>query len=263
MQKLIVSSFDNCLINDEEEIPVSTVMLIDDLRRKNNKFAVITSRCLKSILDYNRDFPFIDYIICANASYIYDSINEKVIYKKNILFSNIKKIVKEFYNEAIIYLVDDYRWNLINEADNLIRLYDFIKIQDYTKFIENNKTNIYKIELYFQELAQVKKAIKKLNSFNLKINVNSKIDRQYYVIEITHIDVNKLDSLKKIAPKLNLDNVIAFGYEDSDIPIIENVGLGIALENASKGIKKKAKFITEDCNHKGIEKYLKNYFYEK
>ena len=34
MKKLIVSDFDGTLVNKDEEIPTSTVMLIDDLRRK-------------------------------------------------------------------------------------------------------------------------------------------------------------------------------------------------------------------------------------
>ena len=62
MYKLIVSDFDKTLINDMESIPFSTVNLFDQLRRNGKKIVIATGRTLQSILDYNRDFVFCDYI---------------------------------------------------------------------------------------------------------------------------------------------------------------------------------------------------------
>ena len=63
MYKLIVSSFLNTIINDYEEIPMSTVALIDELRRSGIKFVIATGKDIDSIIYYNRDFPFNDYLI--------------------------------------------------------------------------------------------------------------------------------------------------------------------------------------------------------
>lgn len=259
MQKLIVSDFDATLVNKEEEIPTSTVMVIDDLRRKGYQFAIATGRSLKSILDYNHDFHFIDYIISSNGAYVYNTEKEKVIYKKNLLISNVKQIIKLLYNRSIIYLTDDITWNLISKTSAYEEEFDVIKVNDYQKFLEENKTNIYKMEIYFKNMDETKKALKEVENLKLKINVNMQTKDDKYMLEITHQDVNKFVGLTKICSqrKIDINNVIAFGDGYNDIELIKNVGIGIAVENAVKELKKVAKEITDDCNHKGVEKYLR------
>ena len=259
MKKLIVSDFDGTLINKDEEIPTSTVMLIDDLRRKGYFFAIATGRSLKSVLDYNHDFCFIDYIISSNGGYIYDTEKEKVIYKKNLLISNVKQIIKLLYDKSIIYLTDDVTWNLISKDSAYEEDYDVIKVDDYPKFLEENKTNIYKIEIYFKSLDETKKALEKVKCLNFKINVNIQIHDDKYMLEITHQDVNKYEGLRKICSKRKIDmnDVIAFGDGYNDIELIQNIGIGVAVENAVDELKKVASVITDDCNNKGVEKYLR------
>lgn len=259
MKKLIISDFDGTLVNSEEEIPTSTVMLIDVLRRKGYKFGIATGRCIKSILDYNHDFHFIDYIISSNGAYIYDTEKEKVIYKKNILISNVKKIIKLFYDKATIYLTDNVTWNLISENSAYEDDFDVIKVDDYEKFLEENKTNIYKIETYFNSIDDVKDALEEIKKLNLKVNVNIQINGNKYLLEITHVDVNKYEGLVKVCAKEKIDikDVIAFGDGHNDIDLIKNAGVGVAVLNAVEELKKVASDITEDCNHKGVEKYLR------
>lgn len=260
MKKLIVSDFDGTLVNNEDEIPTSTVMIIDDLRRKDYKFCIATGRSIKSVLDYNHDFHFIDYIISSNGAYIYDTEKEKVIYKKNMLISNVKKIVKMFYDKSIIYLTDNVTWNLISEKSAYEDDYDVIKVEDYEKFIEDNKTNIFKIEAYFKSGEDVKEALEDLQKLNLKINVNMQINGSKYLLEITHQDVDKYEGVLKVCEKNKIDisDVIAFGDGHNDIELIKNVGIGVAVSNAVEEVKEVAKAITDDCNNKGVEKYLKN-----
>ena len=99
MYKLIVSSFLNTIINDYEEIPMSTVVLIDELRRSGIKFVIATGKDIDSIIYYNRDFPFNDYLITSNGAYIYDMNKNKVIFKKNIGIRTIKRIIKYYYDK--------------------------------------------------------------------------------------------------------------------------------------------------------------------
>ena len=259
MKKLIVSDFDGTLVNKEDEIPTSTVMVIDNLRRKGYKFGIATGRSIKSIIDYNHDFHFIDYIISSNGAYIYDTEKEKVIYKKNILISNVKKIVNRFYDDAIIYLTDNNTWNLISSESAYEEDYDVIKVDDYDKFIEENKTNIYKIEMYFKNKDDLKEALDEIEKYNIKVKVNMQINEHRNILEITHQDVDKFEGLMKVCNKLKItkDDVIAFGDGYNDIKLIDNVGIGVAVENAVDEVKKVAKDITDSCYNKGVEKYLK------
>lgn len=258
MKDLIVCDFEHTLINNEEEIPTSTVILIDELRRNNKKFIVMTEGPLKRILYYNHDFTFIDYIILAGGAIVYDTIREKTIYKKNILLSNIKKIIDNFLLTSSIYLVDNLNYNLISK-ENYIEDNDVEIITDYSLYLENNKNNIYKIELYFNNKNNYEEAIKKINCLGLNVNILVRKKNELFVIDIVHKDVSNLNALEKVVSKCKktLDDVIYIG---TDSEIIGNVEVGVTTENEVPYLKKLAGNVTDDCNHKGVEKFLKNYY---
>lgn len=250
MYKLIVSSFLNTIINDYEEIPMSTVVLIDELRRSGIKFVIATGKDIDSIIYYNRDFPFNDYLITSNGAYIYDMNKNKVIFKKNIGIRTIKRIIKSYYDKSIIYLTNDRTRNLIsNEKD---------------KFIEENKNNIYKIDLYFENKLTAEQSLKEISLLELDINTNLQIYNDKYYIEITHSSASKDKALERIAKKLKIDmkDIISFGSGYNDIEIIKKTGYGVAMKNACKKLKSVANDITLDNNSKGVEFYLRK-IYEK
>ena len=256
MYKLIVSSFLNTIINDYEEIPMSTVALIDELRRSGIKFVIATGKDIDSIIYYNRDFPFNDYLITSNGAYIYDMNKNKVIFKKNIGIRTIKRIIKYYYDKSIIYLTNDRTRNLISKEsiykDNLE------KLVDKDKFIEENKNNIYKIDLYFENKLTAEQSLKEISLLELDINTNLQIYNDKYYIEITHSSASKDKALELIAKKLKIDmkDIISFGSGYSDIELLTKT-YGVAMKNACKKLKSVANDITLDNNSKGVEIYLK------
>ena len=68
MKKMIVISFYNALIDDEYAIKKSIMLEIERIRKKGLLFCVCTNRTYQEVLEYNRDFPFIDYIVALNGS---------------------------------------------------------------------------------------------------------------------------------------------------------------------------------------------------
>lgn len=60
--------------------------------------------------------------------------------------------------------------------------------------------------------------------------------------------------------KINLNDVIAIGDGINDISMLQTVGLGIAMENANKELKKHAKEITLTNNNNGVAHILRNKF---
>lgn len=262
MYKLIVSDFDGTLIDKEGRIPLSTVLLLDDLRRKNIKIAIATGRCLKSVLDYNKDFTICDYLITSNGAYIYDVLRKKVIFKKNIGIRTVKKIIKAFSSQATIYLTDHTIWNLFSEKGVYSKEFDVVKVLDQEKFLEENKTNIYKIELYFKNLSLAKDCLNQIQEWDLNIHVNLQTNEKKYLVEITYQGISKLKGVEKILTKSkwSLDDVIFFGDGYNDIELMKKSGLGVAVSNAIEEVKKAANDITLDNNQKGVEKYLRSIF---
>ena len=63
MIKMVVSGFYNTLLDEEEAIPTSTMLEIERIRQKGVAFTICTNRLYTEVLDYNKDFPFLDYIV--------------------------------------------------------------------------------------------------------------------------------------------------------------------------------------------------------
>ena len=79
MYKMVVSEFSNTLIDSEEAIPHSTMIEIDRLRRDNIIYTISSDDPFYMINEYNKDFPFIDYIVGYNGGVIYDCLNKIMI----------------------------------------------------------------------------------------------------------------------------------------------------------------------------------------
>ena len=85
-----------------------------------------------------RLFSNIKWCICSN-----DVIKQNVIFKKNIGIRTIKKIIKEFYDKASIYLINNNIWNFFDDGSVSKYNYDVRKITNKDEFLEENKAKIY------------------------------------------------------------------------------------------------------------------------
>lgn len=262
MFKLVVSDFDGTLLDSDDAIAVSTVAALDEYRRNGNLFAIATGRVLPSVLEYISDYPFIDYILGLDGSYIYDVANEKAIFKQRLSLKAIRTIHEKYANENLIYYCTPDKWNLyagfLDYPD-----YSYVyedRIISFDKFLEKNKTNIYKIEVHFNTLEEAKKAAKEISKMNIEatgvVQVHTKLN---YLVEITSSKINKYISVQKLQEKLKLKTseiaVIGDGY--NDLELVGGKYYGVAVKNACPEILKKAKYITNSNNNKGVERFLR------
>ena len=230
MIRMVVSSFYNTLINYEEAIPTSTMLEIDRIRNNNVLFTVSTNGLYKEILEYNKDFPFVDYIISLNGSYVYDVINNKCIYKQKIAKLDVKKIYNSFKNYKINYYTENKILNNYNETLND----DIYKIE-----IENyNDTNI--------------------ENINCNLSILENNNKKY--LEIISNKCNSYIALEKINDinKIEDNEVLVITGNDSDIELCKNIKNSYIVENASMNIKKIIKKKTQSNNEHGVEIVLKN-----
>ena len=235
MYKLVVSSFDNTLINSEEAISTSTMIKLDEIRNKGVIFGISTNRCYKDVLSYNRDFPFIDYIIAYNGAYVYDVKKEKTLFKKSLLIGNVKKIYNKFKDYKLLFYTDTDIYNDLNA-------------------INDNK--VYKIKIICNE-SEFNLISKELDKLNLDIIYYMNNDYDSYFIEIFRRSVNKLIGIEKICnKKISLDNVLYIGYDNTDLDVFKNVGYSSIVANGNLELKDYVDSVTFSNDEKGVEKLL-------
>lgn len=230
MIRIVVSSFYNTLIDSEEAIPTSTMLEIDRIRNNKTLFTVSTSGTYKEILDYNKSYPFVDYIISLNGSYIYDVLNNKCIYKQKIAKNDVKRIYNSFKNYKINYYTEDTLLNSYSET--LDKEIYKVEIEDYSDtYIPNLNCNL--------------SVIDKENKKYLEI-ISNKCN--------SYLALDKINTMNNIKEK---ETLVITG-NDSDIELVKNITNSYVVSNASKELKKLAKKRTSSNNELGVEKVLKN-----
>ena len=253
MYKMMVSSFYNTLINKDEAIALDTMLNIDRIRNKGVLFVVSTAALFRTIIDYNDSYIFSDYVSCYNGAYLYDMNNDKVLYKKNIPVTTLKKLIKlKGFDMAFCTLNDTY---YIGKSYN----YDFsIEITDLDDFISFHKNDIYQIIIHYKrkDLDEIIKYIKQFN-----VNYFFKTNGRDTFIEITYKDIDKLNSIKMICDKkkIKLNEVVSIGSNSNDLNLVSNT-IGNCVKNGEKEIKKAAKYVTKLDRSLGVNEVILKYF---
>lgn len=239
MYKLLVSDFDGTLVGEELAISFPVVLAIDKIRReKKVLFTIATSRCLGDILYYNRDFSFLDYVVASNGAVVYDVNKEKILFKKSVLVSNVKKIYNTFKGYDIYACRKDRKFRLVNLED----------IKD-----------IYKLEIVCKSDTDIEEVISRLDNLNLKITCAKNYINGTYYVDIVYEGINKFTGVEVICNKKKIDNreVISIGESDNDIELVRDCGYGVSTNNGIDKVKEVSKEVMTNSLDKWIEEKFK------
>lgn len=239
MYKLLVSDFDGTLVGEELAISFPVVLAIDKIRReKKVLFTIATSRCLGDILYYNRDFSFLDYVVASNGAVVYDVNKEKILFKKSVLVSNVKKIYNTFKGYDIYACRKDRKFRLVNLED----------IKD-----------IYKLEIVCKSDTDIEEVISRLDNLNLKITCAKNYINGTYYVDIVYEGINKFTGVEVICNKKKIDNreVISIGESDNDIELVRDCGYGVSTNKGIDKVKEVSKEVMTNSLDKWIEEKFK------
>ena len=254
MYKILVTDFYDTLINNEEAISLSTMLEIDKMRNNKALFVVATSGLFRAILDYNMSYIFSDYIISYNGAHIYNTVKEKVVFKKSISLNAIKKISKLNVSNLAFYTL-----NSIFYTNKVLDSNYGVKINDIDDFIEFHKKDVYEIRIYDTK-ENLEDITKVLNSIN--INYYIKNSGKKYYIEIVNNGINKFTASQMILEKekIKVNEMVSIGCSSNDYELVKNAGVGICIKNGDDSIKNIAKYITKKSNTSGVKEVIDKYF---
>lgn len=230
MIKMVVSSFYNTLIDNEEAIPVSTMLEIERIRKKKILFSICTNGYYKEVLDYNRDFPFIDYIVSLNGSIVYDVKKERILSKVKFTKTTISKINDLFNKYKITYYSENKKLKKVKDEE------------------------IYKVEIELKKDDDLSLLLDKLNVNTSILEINKK---RY--LEITPRKSNMFTGIDGIGLRtgIALKDILVIAGNESDIPLVKNIDKCLVVKNAPKSLKKYVKKQTNSNDNKGVERVLK------
>lgn len=281
--KLFAFDLDGTLLSDSKEITENSLKTINRIVQLGYKWVIVTGRnydLVKPILEqYNLSC---DLILNNGHQYI-DSNNKEVkripiksetlketlpilLKDKNhtTMFTNKEKYIftdkESYFKEHVKILTTINNNHYLSSNENLnyyknMLLYN-TKTLDLTNTSITKQFDVLKIDLANLDENKVQNSYQLLKDID-DLGVHKTSD---YSLEITEISSNKALMLMNLVKEkdLSLDNIYVFGDSMNDIELFETFPNSIAMGNADKKIKEKAKWITDTNNNDGIYKAIKN-----
>lgn len=244
MKKMLITKFENVLVDSDQTIPISTVISVDDLRRKDYVFSVISDMEISFVTFYTHDFNFIDYIICMDGSYVYDNEERKVLYDSPLHVDLIKKILKE-YSDNKVTIYTDTTHHMYRGAKKI----DF----DILKHIK-----FYKIEVAFKNKKECLEQVKEIKTKYI-VNTSMRYENKEYICSIVNPGVSKYEALKMInkKEKIKLADVTSISNNYDDLEIIKKVGTSVFSDGGVEEIKDKCDKETTSNDYLGVERVIR------
>ena len=141
-------------------------------------------------------------------------------------------------------------------------------MQDY---VQNSDANYLKLmicdesQLIFNSIINKLKNVKNIEVLDVG-HQSKKIIREgteeipieYFYTEVTMENVDKWNAIEFLMEKLNLnkEEVVAIGDNVNDKKMIQNAGIGVAMEQSAPDVKEIADIITQSNDEDGVANFL-------
>ena len=261
MIKLIACDLDGTIFDDNKNIDSDLKNVVNKLKENDILFTIISGRNEELMIDvvdyFELDIPY----ACNNGANIFK--NHKPLFNDYIDKQSADRAAKLLYDNDIVfraYAKEDTFCNSISDFF-LARMKGFTKpFKDYYRDLDLSEYNVMKITSDFSNHPElIDKLSKEINSYPHTAFVKAE-DNVFCVNSIT---ANKGDGLKRVCEYLDIDmknEVMAFGDNENDLPMLKNVKISVAMDNSDDEVKKQVDYTCLDNNHNGVSTFLKQYF---
>lgn len=265
--QLIAIDLDDTLLTSQKTISPRNQEAIASAVKQGIKVVLCSGRTHNATVKFTNTLGIKgsgQYMI-TNGGGIIEELSGKII-SQNLL-SN------QFYRQFVQFTKDHHlHYNVVDNQGNTYTSHmDWIDRYTIIQAHENDKGLFIKEPDELPNDFQIVKAI--INGEKDELDaisdlVHQTFESEYFVVrtgvgflEVFPKHVNKGIAVKKLAKSLNiaLENVMAFGDRDNDIPMFEVAGKAIAMENAQPGPKAASDYITDDNNHDGVAKAIEKF----
>jgi len=260
MYKLIAADMDGTLLTNSGEISEKTIEYINYLKQKGVVFVPASGRAPNGLEDYKKILNHTSPVICSNGAYA--EVDGKVVFEKELLPDDAKKILDlgQKYNASMFIWSKNRLYT--NGTPEKIEKYEKMahtRSEYKTDFSDLLAQGITKI-LWFSDEEKIAKIRDEINP--KEFSKVTYLTSCPFFLEFFNADASKGKALIEIGKAYCIapSEMIAIGDGENDISMLEAVGLGGAMHNASDKVKASADFITLSNEEDGvayvIEKFI-------
>lgn len=250
--KIVFFDIDGTLLDHEKKLPSATKSAVKQLQENGVFVAIATGRSPFMYEPLRKELN-IDTFVSFNGQYVV--FENEVIYRNPIKEADIKKLheAAEEYNQTPIVFMNEATMKSsvannqrVEEALGSLKFpHPDVKVDFY------KESDIYQALLFCTE-EEEKPFTSQYDQFRF-------IRWHEYSTDVLPSGGSKAEGIKILMDRVgfNLDEVYAFGDGLNDIEMLQAVGHGVAMGNASQIVKKHADYVTKDVADEGIYYGLK------
>ena len=264
MAKLLAIDMDGTCLTDRKKISEKTMQALKKAWENGVIVVPTTGRAIDCLPRQLLNQGFFRYVISSNGARVYDTWEQKTLYKSLIPLKNAVNLLLEgkkrglgltarVENQTVVEgAMLNLKARLIYKKDTL----NTIKTNDIIGVLKQMNCSVEEVQLFF--FNKRKKALtKELVGNNL--NYSASYGKIY--VEIYSENASKGVALSTLAGILGIDkvDVISIGNGENDLTMFEQSGLKIAVENAVPMLKQKADVIVASNNNDGVAEAIEKY----
>jgi Cof subfamily protein (haloacid dehalogenase superfamily) len=262
---LIALDMDGTLLMSDKSIHPDTVRDVAFADEQGVHMVYCSGRDIAELLPYAGALPQIRYGICTSGSIVYDFHERKNIYRRGIPREAVLDILRIIGEEnGMFHFLGD--GSSIARRDQIEHMEDF-HMGVYKEMYRRIATavdsmqeealghdSIAKVNIYFRSAEDRDRAFQKLRHLPLSFARAEETS-----LEMTASGVSKALGLQKLAEHLGIpmEETASIGDSDNDSAVLRAAGLSVAMGNAEDKIKEMCDMITDDNDHNGVGKAIR------
>ncbi|MFT8916731.1 MAG: Cof-type HAD-IIB family hydrolase [Oenococcus sp.] len=261
--KLVALDLDNTLLNGQSRISPRNERVLKQLHANGMKVVLTTGRPIKGILPFIKQLELTDdedYSINFNGGLVERNSDRKVIFSRYITKDDIRPInqLAQEMRFPLDGITIDRAFSVIDIRKSGYQSFigDLMPFTDVT-FAALPEKKFFKF-VSQTDAAQVQ-AIQNATQSNLDLTI---VKSRPNLLEFLPNGVNKSLGLGKLLDHFGwtFENVMSFGDEENDLPMIKAAGVGVAMENAIPSVKAVSNATTKNNLEDGVAVFLEHYF---
>ncbi len=264
--KMIAVDIDDTLLNSKKELSPTTKDALIKVQQNGVKVVIATGRLpygAKKYADMLDISSYGGYYMSFNGGAIFNARGECIsrTYLDRKLVEPVYSILRPTTAAVVVHkdgkMYADRKVNPYTDRPSRSNGLPLNLVDDIAEFVDWELNKIVIVDEP-RKLKTIRESL--LERFGCKLDAYFSAP---YFLEVMPKGINKGKALEIICKDCgtSLGEVIAFGDNFNDLPMITSAGLGIAMGNAEPELKAAADFVTDDCDHDGIASAINRFVF--
>ena len=261
--KMLVLDMDDTLLTDDHRISEINKEALRKAQELGVYVVLASGRPTPAMTAFAAELNlahFNSYILAYNGAVIMSMKDNSILFEQSLTKEEIHKLY-DFSVAHKVHIITYIDGQIVSETNSPyidieknITGMPFYNVTDFKEAVHSSAIKCILLEdpTYLKEVEALLKA---------EMPDKSVATSKPYFLEVTHHGIDKAESLKRLAAKLNIkqEEIIAVGNAGNDLSMVEYAGLGIWVDNVTPELRDKANFIVASNNNNGVAEVVERF----